>query len=375
MSQCARGLRFPRSPNARDLGHPCIQVCERSRSTCYPMSQNKDMGHPASRNFMEQPHTVTPEKQASREVLERHIADVMARGVRPVEGIFGSESVTWRIDRESALFLGAGRAALLQLAHPWVAAALDQHSLVRAKPITRFHNTFRVVFTMIFGTAEQAFRAAQSLYTLHTRITGQLPEAVAGYAKGSRYEALQIPALRWVYATLIESAVMAYECVLPALSEEELAGYYSESKVLAGLFGLPAEALPADWNGFRAYVADMFASEALGVSDHARAMGRRIMTGAGSWIRIPRWYWALTAEWLPPRFRHEFGMECGNAEEASAQRAHRILPRVYAKLPTALRYVGPYQEARARQAGHAAGFVVRHSNAFWIGEARMPFEE
>jgi len=45
-----------------------------------------------------------------------------------MEGIFGAESVSWRINCESALFLGAGRAALLQLAHPWVAAALDQHS-------------------------------------------------------------------------------------------------------------------------------------------------------------------------------------------------------------------------------------------------------
>ena len=46
----------------------------------------------------------------------------------PEAGIFGPESITWRINRESALFLGAGRAALLQLAHPWVATALVEHS-------------------------------------------------------------------------------------------------------------------------------------------------------------------------------------------------------------------------------------------------------
>ena len=60
---------------------------------------------------------------------------------RPIEGIFGAESVSWRINCESALFLGAGRAALLQLAHPWVAAALDRHSSLLAKPRLRDSTT------------------------------------------------------------------------------------------------------------------------------------------------------------------------------------------------------------------------------------------
>jgi uncharacterized protein (DUF2236 family) len=322
---------------------------------------------------MQSAHTVTPETEATQEELERHIEAARARVVRPIEGIFGEDSISWRINRESALFLGAGRAALLQLAHPWVAAALDEHSSVMTQPIKRFHNTFRVVFTMIFGTAEQAFRAARALYQLHTTITGEIPVNVAGYSKGSRYEALQIPALQWVYATLIESAVIAYECVLPPLNKEELARYYAESKVLAGLFGLGADALPSDWGAFKAYVAEMVASDALGVSDRARIMGQRIMSGAGSWIRIPRWYKALTAEWLPPRFRYGFGMEYGIPEERSAGKAHRLLPRLYRGLPGALRYVGPYQEAQCRLHGHAPWLVARGSNRFWIGQTRMPF--
>src|SRR5580693_8650905 len=70
----------------------------------------------------------------------------------PGDGFFGPGSVTWRVNRESAVFLGAGRAALLQLAHPWVAAALTQHSNLFGDPIARFHNTFRIVFTMIYGS-------------------------------------------------------------------------------------------------------------------------------------------------------------------------------------------------------------------------------
>jgi uncharacterized protein (DUF2236 family) len=321
---------------------------------------------------MEQPHRVSSDSEATRADLEQYILDWTAKVNRPIEGIFGADSVSWQINRESALFLGAGRAALLQLAHPWVAAALDQHSSLLAKPIARFHNTFRVVFTMIFGTAEQAFDSARSLYKMHTRITGEIPEAVAGYEKSSRYEALHIPALKWVYATLIESAVIAYECVLPPLTDEEQAQYYAESKILAGLFGLPPSALPANWSGFKSYVTEMFESDALGVSERTRHMAQSIMIGANSWVHVPRWYQALTAEWLPDRFRDEFGLRFGAGEKASAQRAHIWLPRVYSKIPYTLRYVGPYQEAQDRLHGRAPGLLTQRTNRFWIGQSRMP---
>jgi len=126
-----------------------------------------------------------------------------------------------RVDREAALFLGAGRAALLQLAHPWVAASLDQHSNLREDPLARFHNTFRVVFTIIFGTLEQALAASRHLYLLHTHIRGELPETVAAHPRGAHYEANELNALLWVYATLVESGLMAYDCVLPPLSSQE----------------------------------------------------------------------------------------------------------------------------------------------------------
>lgn len=321
---------------------------------------------------MEQPHAVTPATESTREQLEQLIAAAGRCVTQPAEGIFGPHSATWRISRESAVFLGAGRAALLQLAHPWVAAALDQHSTVLDKPIARFHNTFRVVFTMIFGTSAQAFRAARSLYQMHTTITGDLPTAVAGYEQGSRYEALQVPALLWIYATLIESAVIAYESVLP-LNDQERAAYYAESKILAGLFGLPPDALPADWPAFNAYIAAICASQALGVSDRSRFMAQRIMTGSGSWIHVPRWYQALTTEWLPQRFRDEFALCFGPAEQSSAKKARDRLSRIYAKLPSTLRYVGPYREAQARLANHKPGFLSRRSNQFWIGQPLMPF--
>src|SRR5258708_3034579 len=155
---------------------------------------------------MQPPVPANAATEASQADFEVRLADVERNISQPLAGIFGPDSICWKVNRESALFLGAGLAALLQLAHPWVAAALDQHSSLLQNPIARFHNTFRVVFTMSFGSTSQALAAARSLHQLHTKIRGNLPASVAGYAEGSPYDASQIPALRWVYATLVESA-------------------------------------------------------------------------------------------------------------------------------------------------------------------------
>src|ERR1017187_9414138 len=118
----------------------------------------------------------------SRQAIERLWNSVAEAASDPRAGIFSPSSISWKVNRESALFLGAGRAALLQLAHPWVAAALDQHSNLRNDPLGRFHNTFRVVFTMVFGTLDQALAASRALYQMHTRIRGELPAPAARYS-------------------------------------------------------------------------------------------------------------------------------------------------------------------------------------------------
>ncbi len=328
-----------------------------------------------SKTTMDRVNIAASTPVVGRDDIEALHAAAACKVVDPCEGIFGPDSISWRINRESALFLGAGRAALLQLAYPWVAVALKQHSSLMNNPIARFHNTFRIVFTMIFGSSAQAFAASRSLYQLHTRIRGELPSAVAGYAQDSHYEANHIPALRWVYATLVESAVLAYEWVLPPLTDAEREDYYTESRVLAALFGIPAEALPRNWAAFKTYVEEMCASSALGVDTLSRSMAHRILSGAGSWIHPPHWYRSLTTAWLPERLREEFELEFVGAEEQAVAGAHCWLPRVYRALPSALRFTGPYHEARARLAGRGPGMLARASNRFWIGETRMPFGE
>jgi uncharacterized protein (DUF2236 family) len=143
------------------------------------------------------------------EDLERQLAIVSANAACSGEGIFGPRSLMWRVNREAAVFLGAGRALLLQLAHPWIAAAVAEHSQALADPIGRVHRTFDIVFTMVFGTVEEAIAAARRLHRRHAAIRGNLTEPAGPFRAGTLYQANEITALRWVYATLIDTALVA----------------------------------------------------------------------------------------------------------------------------------------------------------------------
>lgn len=290
-------------------------------------------------------------------------------------GFFGPESITWRVNRESAVFLGAGRAALLQLAHPWVAVALAHHSNLLNDAIGRFHSTFRVIYTMLFGTRAQAVEASKRLYQRHTGIRGELPHAIGSHVQGEHYEANEVAALRWVYATLVESAILAYEFVLPPLSPAEREQYYLESKRMAALFGIRAEDLPQDWAAFLRYTAEMFDSPQLGVDDNAVGLGRSVLSGVGTWLHPPHWYLSLTAFWMPLRLRTGFELPFSTREQQAVDRAARRLPRLYPRIPEMLRFVGPFHEAEARLRGRYPGLLTRKSNRFWMGEPRLLYSQ
>lgn len=304
--------------------------------------------------------------------LEDLLAELQASIPGPSRSIFAPDSISWRINRESALFLAAGRAALLQLAHPWVATAIAQHSRTLHDPIDRFHQTFRVMFTMVFGSVEQAFTASRRLHRRHQTIRGSVPETIARFPQGTSYEANEVSALCWVYATLIDSALLAYELVLPPLNDMERQHYYADSRLTAALFGIPREYLPPDWAGFCLYMKSALQSDMLGVSAATREMAHRLQDGAGLKVRPPFWYRALTTELLPPRLRDDFQFNYGERERRAASRALRWLRQIYPRLPASLRFVGPYNEVRSQLNGcPCPSPLIRLSNKLWIGQPSL----
>ena len=307
----------------------------------------------------------------SRADLERELDVVRVHAASPTAGIFGPASTTWRLNREAVMFLAAGRALLLQLAHPWVAAAVAEHSRVLDDPIARFHRTFQIVFAVVFGDLDQAFAAARALHERHARITGTLPAAIGCFPAGTAYHANDLAALRWVYATLIDSALAAYDLILGPLGEDVPAQYYAESRLFAAMFGIPGAALPRDYPAFRAYCADMTGSDRLAVNGPARSLADRLLTGAGTWLYVPQSYRAVTAAMLPPRLHRDFGFSGNAAERRAGDRAVAVIRRLYPRLPARLRYVAPYHEATERLAGRPASAATRLGNRLWIGRPTL----
>jgi len=80
----------------------------------------------------------------------------------------------WTVNRETALLLGAGRALLLQIAHPLVAAGVAEHSRFAQQPLDRLWRTLNPMYTLVFGSLEARQAAARGLEAAHRRVRGVL---------------------------------------------------------------------------------------------------------------------------------------------------------------------------------------------------------
>lgn len=288
----------------------------------------------------------------SRGDLDEELAALRASVSDPRAGLFGPSSIVWEVAREAAIFLGAGRAALLQLAHPYVGTAIAHHSITLANPQLRFQRTFRRIFRMVFGDLDEALGAAADVFRVHSHVHGALPEAVGPFPRGHTYDARDREAAVWVLATLWDTSLWLFDRVVRPLGVEERARYYEESRRFAQLFGV-ARALPPTYAAFTAYVEHTLSSELLTVSSDAARIGRHIMRPDNLLGRALAGDFGLfTAHLLPPRLAQAFGLERGGAR--GARRFERILElarRAVPRLPPRVRYLPAYLDAQRRLRG------------------------
>src|SRR5688572_17812224 len=170
--------------------------------------------------------------------------------------MFPADSVIRRVSAEPALLFGAGRALLLQLAHPAVAQGVTDHSEFKRNPFARLQGTLEAVNAMVFGSEELAAGVGRRVRWIHDFVTG------TGYAAND-------PAnLLWVHATLLDTALRCYEELVEPLSDEDAETYYSEMMRVALAFGLPLEDQPPTLAAFRAYFDETVA--AIAVTDVGR---------------------------------------------------------------------------------------------------------
>jgi uncharacterized protein (DUF2236 family) len=275
------------------------------------------------------------EHEAALAELVREIAD-------PRAGILGPQSMSWRVGGDLAVFLGGGRAALLQLAHPMVAFAVDQHSRARRDIVGRFQRTFRFVFAMVFGELSDAIAAARRVHGIHARISGTIPVRVGAWAAGTPYQANDADALRWVHATLVDTMITVRERLDGPLPIAIKDAVISEQNRFAKLFGIPRDRQPRSWADHTAYMERMLGGDLLAVAPCAREMAAFLLGRGGSAAQPPlgRVAEALTATMLPRHLAEQFDLVRSRRAFAAVHAGlagfaplYRLLPRGAVALP------------------------------------------
>jgi uncharacterized protein (DUF2236 family) len=236
------------------------------------------------------------------------------------DGLFPRDAVIRRVDGESVLLLGGGRALLMQLAEPRVAAAVAEHSDFHGDPFARLQRTLEAAFIIVFGTTQEAYDAAAAVRSVHARIVGD------------GYRADDPELLLWVHATLVDTALRVHKRFLQPLAARDAERYYQESRVVAELLGIPRRVQPPDLETFRAYVRGRVAS--LAVSDTARRLAHDVLHPRVPWPVAPAAELGrqLTAGLLPPPLRRQYGLSWDAHRERALLLAgvgsRLVLPRV-----------------------------------------------
>jgi len=226
----------------------------------------------------------------------------------PAQGFFRADSWLRRVNAEPVIVLGGGRALLLEIAHPWVAAGVAEHSDFRRDPLGRMQRTLGAMSAIVFQDRGAGLAAVRSIEAAHAGVRGTIVRHVGGECVETVYAASDPEAMRWVWATLVDTAVVVYRHFVAELSAEALEGYYADQAGVARLLGIPGEILPADWPDFERWFESMIDGGELAVDDRAREIAAAVLHGPlpeanARAVRI------LTTALLPERLREAFGLD------------------------------------------------------------------
>jgi uncharacterized protein (DUF2236 family) len=271
--------------------------------------------------------------------VDRLRAALGRKKVDVTRGLYGPRSVARRVNREVVILLGGGRALLLQVAHPLVAAGVAAHSNFRQEPLQRLWRTLDLMLTMTFGDAAQAIGAVRAIERVHARVHGRLAAAVGPFQRGTRYDANDPRLLLWVYATLVDTALLVYERLVGELPARTRVAYYEESKIGARLFGIPEHLIPRRFDDFGDYMQHMIEGEMLAVGPDSKAIAASILRPPLP-VGIRRLFQAtnlFTTGLLPPVVRERYGLSWGGLSEAVLQGSAAMTQHLLPWLPDALR--------------------------------------
>lgn len=264
------------------------------------------------------------------------------------ERFFSPNMMIWQVDREMVLLLAGGRALLMQLAHPKVAAGVAEHSHFRADPLGRLYRTMSAMWSIVFDETSGARASLEQVKSVHRRIHGIVSPAEP-LPFGTHYDALDIELLLWVHATLIDSAMVAYDLFVKPLAPDEKTRYYDDSKKLAHLFEIPEALVPGSLADFDKYLQSMLAGNEIVVGTTARSLGKEILYPS-PWVLKPAapLFRLVTAGLLPERLRKGYGLCWNKGKENSFRLIGKGVRHLLPFIPGSLR-IAPNARAAERQ--------------------------
>ena len=197
----------------------------------------------------------------------------------PDPGLFGPGTVTWRVMAEPLLMLGAGRALLMQAAHPLVAQGAIDHSTYATDPFGRFERTVEWVTVVCFGTTAEARRTSRGINRLHAQVQGGLPgaNATSVLPPGAAYDARDRDLLLWVHATFVDTMLVSHDAFVGGLSTRDADRFVREWDAVAALMGVPAGMLWRDRSELSAYVADSVSSGVVAPGAGSRLVAQTVL--------------------------------------------------------------------------------------------------
>jgi uncharacterized protein (DUF2236 family) len=161
-------------------------------------------------------------------------------------GLFGPDSISWRVIGDPASFIGGIRALLIQAAHPEVVAGVGDHSRYREDPLGRLSRTSAYVTATTYGAVPEVEKAIAQVRRVHRIVSGVSSRGIEYDADDPGYSA-------WVHNALTDSFLVANQTFgSDRLNNAEADRFVQEQTRVGAL--LDAEPMPGTAAGLRSWI-------------------------------------------------------------------------------------------------------------------------
>jgi uncharacterized protein (DUF2236 family) len=260
----------------------------------------------------------------------------------PDVGLFGPESVTWRIHADPMFHVAGLRALFLQALHPVAMAGVARYSRgFRDEMWQRLTNTSQFVAVTTFGTVDEAEAAGERVRRIHAALPGiDEPDL-----------------LLWVHCCEVDSFLSVIRRSGLKLTDDEADRYVFEQVRSAALVGLVADSVPADVAALAAYFTRIRPELAL-TPPAVDAARRLLLPPMPAWVQTltpARVAWAGAAALgfalMPGWARRLYRMPGLTTSDLAATAAARAMRPALLTLPSSVREGPTLRAARERLAG------------------------